>query len=55
MHAKCLSQRLNADLAQPGLFGGVPGSSVDRVSDSGSRSPGFQTHAGHLVVGSDST
>ena len=34
---------------------GVPGSSVGRVADSGSRSPGFETRAGHLVVGSDST
>ena len=34
---------------------GAPGSSVGRASDSGSRSPGFETCAGHLVVGSDST
>ena len=33
---------------------GAPGSSVGRASDSGSRSPGFETRAGHLVVESDS-
>ena len=34
---------------------GAPGSSVGRASDSVSRSPGFETHAGHPVVGPDST
>ena len=34
---------------------GAPGSSVGRASDSGSRSPGVETRAGHLVVGSNST
>ena len=34
---------------------GAPGSSVGRASDSGSRSPGFETHAGHLVMGLNST
>ena len=31
---------------------GAPGGSVDRASDSGSRSPGIDTRAGHLVVDS---
>ena len=34
---------------------GALGSSAGRASDSGSRSPGFETSAGHLAVGSDST
>ena len=34
---------------------GAPGSSVGRASDSGSRSPGFETLTGHMVVMSDST
>ena len=34
---------------------GALGSSVGRASDSGSRSPGIETRAGHLVVGSDFT
>ena len=33
----------------------APGNSVGRASNSGSRSPGVETGAGHLVVGSDST
>ena len=30
---------------------GEPGSSVGRASDPRSRAPGFETRAGHLVVG----
>ena len=33
------------------ILPGALGSSVGRASDSGSRSNGFKTHAGHLVVG----
>ena len=33
------------------IYIGAPGSSVCRASDSGSRSPGFETRAGHLVWG----